>query len=77
LAAGFLAAGFFALDFVAIVFIFYRLTGRRNFSFSEGSGIMRSGAAIVNGGCEIIWRVVPKLIACYCVRVVHTVRYVI
>jgi len=65
------------LDFVAIVFIFYELTGMRNFSFSEGDGILLSGVAIVNGGCEIIWRVVPKLIACYCVGLVHTVRYVI
>jgi hypothetical protein len=42
LAAGFFAAGFFALDFVAIILFFYGLTGRRNFSFSEGDGIMLS-----------------------------------
>jgi hypothetical protein len=77
LAAGFFAAGFLAFDLVAIVLFFYGLTGLRNFSFSEGAGILLSGAAIVNGGCEIIWRVGPKLIACYCVRLVHTVRYVI
>jgi hypothetical protein len=77
LAAAFFAAGFFALDFVAIILFFYGLTGRRNFSFSEGDGILLSGAAIVNGGCEIIWRGVPKLIACYCILLVHTVRHVI
>jgi hypothetical protein len=49
LAAGFLAAGFFALDFVAIVFIFYRLTRRRNFSFSGGGGIMLPPVEFVNG----------------------------
>jgi len=77
LAAGFLAAGFLAFDFVAIVFIFYGLTGLRNFSFSEGDGILLSGAAIVNGGCEIIWRVASKLIACYCARLCYAGRYVI
>jgi hypothetical protein len=42
LAAGFFAAGFFALDLVAIILFFYGLTGLRNFSFSEGNGIMLS-----------------------------------
>jgi hypothetical protein len=54
LAAGFFEAGFFALDFVAIILFFYGLTGLRNFSFSEGNGIMLSRTAIVNGGRKII-----------------------
>jgi len=72
-----LAAGFLALDLVAIILFFYGLTGLRNFNFSEGNGIMLSRITNVNGGCKLIWRIVPKLIACYCTRLCYTDRYVI
>jgi hypothetical protein len=48
---------FFWLDFgdLSPIILFFRgLTGLRNFSFSEGKGIMRATALIVNSRCEII-----------------------
>jgi hypothetical protein len=49
----------FWLDFgdlspINLLFIFRRLTGLRNFSFSEGNAIMLAPAGIVNNRCEII-----------------------
>jgi hypothetical protein len=38
---------------------------------------MLSPPVNVNGGHKIIWRDVPKLIACYCAHLRYTVRYVI
>jgi len=38
---------------------------------------MLSRAAFVNGGCKNICGLVPKLIACYYIHLMHTVRYVI
>ena len=48
LAAGLFLAALLTLDFLAITLSSVRLTCPRHVSFSEGSGIMRAGAAIVN-----------------------------